>query len=288
MFNNLIVAYLFLGGMGAGACCVLCMLSCAANGRLASAVRSQARPDIASQRFFGFGFLIATALCAVGAFCLLADLKRPDEVLVLLTSPTLSVVSVGAYTLIATMLCGVFSGLVWLRAFVVPPLVMRVVVAVHIVLSCAVMVYTALLLMAFSGVPFFRTPLIIALFLASSLSCGTAAVVVIAVVTRAAGSFRNWLRRLALFDMAVLVIELLVLLAFMVASARVAPQSAWRLLDGACSVPFWTLVVGGLCAPLVLYGLELRLPALHVHPLLPACLVMAGGFVLRWCILAAA
>lgn len=100
MFNNLIVAYLFLGGMGAGSCCMLNVLGFATE-----------RAGIASRRLFGFGFLIASAVCTVGAFCLLADMRRPDEILILLTEPTLSVVSVGAYTLAATILCGVFSGM---------------------------------------------------------------------------------------------------------------------------------------------------------------------------------
>lgn len=278
MFNNLIVAYLFLGGMGAGACCVLNVLGFATE-----------RAGIAPRRLFGFGFLIASAVCTVGAFCLLADMRRPDEILILLTEPTLSVVSVGAYTLAATILCGVFSGLAWLRVFPVPPLAMRIVAAVHLVLACAVMTYTALLLMAFSGVPLFRSPLLIPLFLASSLSCGAAAVTLSAVATRTWDSFALAMRRVALADAAVLVVELLVLAAFVLASLQDAPASAWRLIGGSAAVPFWAgLVAIGIVAPLVLYVLARKVPTLRVHPFVPAALVLVGGFVLRWCILAAA
>lgn len=278
MFNDLIVAYLFLGGMGAGACCVLCVLGLATE-----------RAGIAHRRLFGFGFLIASAVCTVGAFCLLVDLKRPDDILILLTEPTLSVVSVGAYTLAATILCGAFSGLAWLRAFPVPPLAMRIVAAVHIVLACAVMTYTALLLMAFSGVPFFRSLLLIPLFLASSLSCGAAAVTLCAVVTRTWDGLSFAMRRVALADAAILVVELLVLAAFVLASLQDAPASAWRLIGGDEAVPFWAgLVAVGLVAPLALYVLARKMPTLRIHPFVPATLVLVGGFVLRWCILAVA
>lgn len=278
MFNNLIVAYLFLGGTGAGACCVLSVLGFVTEGA-----------GIARRRLFGFGFLIASAVCAVGAFCLLADMKRPDEILILLTEPTLSVVSVGAYTLAGTILCGLFSGLVWLRALPVPPLAMRIVSVVHIALSCAVMTYTALLLRAFSGVPLFRLPLLIPLFLVSSLSCGTAAVTLCAVVTRTWDSFAPTMRRVALADAVALAVELLVLGAFVLMGFQDAPASIWCLIGEDEAIPFWAgLVATGIVAPLVLYVLARAVPALRIHPLVPAMLVLVGGFMLRWCILAAA
>lgn len=278
MFNNLIVAYLFLGGMGAGACCVLSVLGF-----------STGSAGIAHRRLFGFGFLIASAMCVVGAFCLIVDMKRPDEILVLLIEPTLSVVSVGAYTLAATILCGVFSGLAWLRVVPVPLLAMRIVAAVHIVLACAVMTYTALLLMAFSGVPLFRSPLLIPLFLTSSLSCGAAAVTLCAVVTRTWRSFSSAMRCVALADAALLIVELLVLAAFVLASLQNAPASAWRLIGGSEAVPFWMgLVIAGLVAPLAMYVLARMVSGFRIQPFLPAMLVLLGGFVLRWCILAAA
>lgn len=289
MLNNLVVLYLFLGGMGAGACGVLCVLSF---GRLGTAARvrgSRSLGSIFSQRFFGFGFLIASALCVVGAFCLLADMKRPDEVLTLIVSPTLSVVSIGAYTLAATIFCGVFSGLAWLGVFGVAPLVMRIVAIVYAVLSIVVMTYTALLLMAFSGVPLFRSPLIIPLFLASSLSCGMALVVVYAFISRTWEDFSVPLRRLALVDMVVLVVELLVLAVFLWAVWDASPESVMRLVSGELAVPFWFgFVFCGLAAPLAFYVVQRKVPTLSVNPAFPAALVIIGGFMLRWCILTAA
>lgn len=281
MFDNLIVAYLFLGGTGAAACVVLCVLGLVL-------ARSETA-GIAHRRLFGFGYLMAAAACAIGAFCLLADLRRPDEVLVLVQSPSVSVVSVGAYVLAATMLLAVLSGLAWLGAFKASRTVVRVASAVHIALALAVMTYTALLLMMFRSVPFFGSPLIIALFLASSLSCGTAFVVVCAVVSRAWQCLASALRALVAADLAVIVVEALVLTAFMLVSVQEAPKSAERLLVGELSAPFWVgPVAGGLAAPLALYVAERFLPSARINPLLPALLVLAGGFALRWCVVAAA
>lgn len=278
MFNSLIVAYLFLGGMGAGACCVLSVLGLATK-----------RSGVVQRRLFGFGFLIASAVCATGAFCLLADMKRPDEILILLIEPTLSVVSVGAYMLAVTILCGVFAGLSWLRVFPVSPLAMRLLAVVHAVTACVVMVYTALLLMAFSSAPLFRSPLLIPLFLTSSLSCGMALVTLCAVATRTWSDLALVMRRVALVDAAVLAVELLVLIAFVLVGAYNAPVSAWRLIVGDEAVSFWIgLVVVGLVVPFALYALPRKVPMLYVHPLVPATFVLVGGFMLRWCILAVA
>lgn len=289
MFNNLIVAYLFLGGMGAGACAVLSVLSIVLLRSKSRTFGTRALASIPCRRLFGFGFLLAAAVCAVGAFCLLADMRRPDEVLVLLVSPTFTVVSVGAYVLAATILCAVVSGLAWLGVFKVRRTALRLVATVQVVLALAVMTYTALLLMTFWSVPFFSTPLIIALFLASSLSCGTAAVVLFAIVTRVWENFAVSMRRLALADAVIIAVEALVLTAYVLVSCQVAPESAARLIGGELAVAFWAgLVVAGLAVPFVLYVAECAVPAARVNPLLPAVLVLVGGFVLRWCVVTAA
>lgn len=289
MFNNLIVAYLFLGGMGAGACTVLSVMSFVFLRSKSTTFRTRALSSIACRRLFGFGFLLAAAVCTVGAFCLLADMRRPDEVLVLLVSPTFTVVSVGAYVLGATILCAVVSGLAWLGVFKAQRTALRLVAAAQVVLALAVMTYTALLLMSFWSVPFFSTPLIIALFLASSLSCGMAAVVLCAVITRVWGSFMVSMRRLALADAAIIAVEAFVLTAFVVVGYQVAPESMARLISGELAVAFWAgLVVAGLAVPFVLYMAECAVPSAHVNPVLPAVLVLVGGFMLRWCIVTAA
>lgn len=289
MFNNLIVAYLFLGGMGAGACAVLSVLSIVLLRSKSRTFGTRALASIPCRRLFGFGFLLAAAVCAVGAFCLLADMRRPDEVLVLLVSPTFTVVSVGAYVLAATILCAVVSGLAWLGVFKIRRTTLRLIATVQVVLALAVMTYTALLLMTFWSVPFFSTPLIIALFLASSLSCGTAAVVLFAIVTRVWENFAVSMRRLALADAVIIAVEALVLTAFVLVSCQVAPESAARLIGGELAVAFWAgLVAAGLAVPFVLYVAECAVPAARVNPLLPAVLVLVGGFVLRWCVVTAA
>lgn len=57
--------------------------------------------------------------------------------------------------------------------------------------------------------------------------------------------------------------------------------AATLIVSGPYAVPFWGLVVGlGILVPLALQGLELR--HLLPHTILPALLVLVGGFALRW------
>jgi hypothetical protein len=74
---------------------------------------------------------------------------------------------------------------------------------------------------------------------------------------------------------------LLALLLIGLLTASAAHVSHTHLLTGAWAWPFWGLVVGvGIIVPFTLQALELkhRIP----HTVIPALLVLAGGFALRW------
>jgi formate-dependent nitrite reductase membrane component NrfD len=85
-------------------------------------------------------------------------------------------------------------------------------------------------------------------------------------------------------DLGFLTVELVLiglLLLGLLSSTQSHFQAAQLLLTGKYALPFWLLVVGlGILAPLGLQALELS----HRirHSIVPALLVLAGGFALRW------
>ena len=85
VFNVLTTSYLFLGGTGAGALAVLCVLECARVLRW----RALAMPE----EFFARAWPMCTVTLATGMLCLLVDLGRPDRLLGLFASPAPSVLS---------------------------------------------------------------------------------------------------------------------------------------------------------------------------------------------------
>lgn len=289
MFNNLIAAYMFFGGTGAGACCVLCCLYLVFHRRAADVEADAGTRAILRQRFFGFGFLVVAVVGALGSFCLLADMKRPAEILTLIVSPVFSMSSVGAYALAALIVLSALAAVTLLRSVRVPRVVVVLFLLVTLGVGVVVMAYTALLLMAFPAARLFSSPWLVPLFMASSLSCGCAGVALWAQVSRTSDMLAAALGRLRMADGAFIVAEIVVLVAFLLAAGGVAPESADRLLRGDCALGFWLGVVGcGLTVPLALSFLDWRVPSLRVHPILSMLLILIGGFALRWCMLKAA
>jgi len=289
MFNNLIAAYMFFGGTGAGACCVLCCLYMVLHRRAVDVEADEGTRAILRQRFFGFGFLVVSVVSALGSFCLLADMKRPAEILTLIVSPVFSVLSVGAYALATLIVLGAAAAVTLLRPVRVPRAAVTLFLLITLSVGVVVMAYTALLLMAFPAARLFNSPWLVPLFMASSLSCGCAGVILWAQVSRTSDMLAAALRRLRVADGAFIVAEIVVLVVFLLAAGSVAPESADRLLRGDCALGFWLGVVGcGLTVPLALSFLDWRAPSLRVHPILSMLLILIGGFALRWCMLKAA
>ena len=290
MLGPLIVCYLFLGGTGAGACLVLAVLGMlaprelvavqGAGGRGASrgpaGAHAVLRPPAPYRRLLAPGYAAALVALALGMVCLLADVGRADRLLLLLTSPALSHVAVGAWSL---AVCAALA-----------------------LAALAVMLYTGLLLQSLNAVPLWATPWLPALFVLSSLSCGMALVLAAAQLTGAAFAFVTVLGRLAAVDAAVVVLEALVLAAFVgTALAGIGGDflvdrtdealaaSAEALVAGEAAWLFWGgFVLAGLAVPFALDVALARLrrprPALA---LVAAACVLAGGLAMRFCVVEA-
>ncbi|MFR5616937.1 MAG: NrfD/PsrC family molybdoenzyme membrane anchor subunit [Eggerthella lenta] len=165
MFNVLTTSYLFLGGTGAGALAVLCVLECARVLRW----RALAMPE----EFFARAWPMCTVTLATGMLCLLVDLGRPDRLLGLFASPAPSVMAAGSFALVAALACAAAFSLGALLDTVRLPRAAVLALAAAGALSAAVTAtYTGALLQSLASVLLWRTSPVPVLFVLSSASCG--------------------------------------------------------------------------------------------------------------------
>ena len=185
------------------------------------------------------------------------------------------------------------------------PALIRALAWANIVLGTGLGIYTGILLDTMVARPLWNSAILGPLFLFSGLSAG-AAMLHLATVARgdrhpphgmiggalaalvqplgAEAPDRHQANSLVRADVAFLAIELaligLLLVNLYTSSASHAAAAA-LIVSGPYSWAFWGVIVAlGILAPLALQGLELghRIP----HTVLPALLVLVGGFTLRW------
>lgn len=189
--------------------------------------------------------------------------------------------------------------------FVDSPRRLRSLGMINIGFGIAVGIYTGILLNTMVARPLWNTAVLPLLFLVSGLSAAAAAVHLATVVLPGRPAPRSMIGGLLAAmtqplgpeppqprsvdtliraDVALLVAELVLiaLLLLSLATSSLSHVEAVKLLfAGQYGVVFWGLVVAlGILVPIVLQWLELthRIP----HTVLPAVLVLVGGFALRW------
>ena len=180
----------------------------------------------------------------------------------------------------------------------------------NVVLGVGLGIYTGILLNTMVARPLWNSAILGPLFLVSGLSAGAA---LIHLATRllpgrpapqglVAGAVaalwqplgreapaKESANELVRADLAFLAVELVLiglLLANLYTSTASHATAAGIITSGPYALAFWGGVVGlGIVVPLALQGLELghRIP----HTVLPALLVLGGGFVLRWVMVSA-
>ncbi len=200
MFSPFVVCYLFLGGTGAGACFAM-----AVAGLLVP--NSHIRFDPAYRKLFVPGLLAGIGALALGCVCLAFDLGRADRLLLLLASPAPTVLTVGAYALVACLVLSVALLLFWSSGGTWRIWVARVIGVAAVVASLAAMAYTGFLLQGMRAVPLWASAWLPVLFVASSLSCGIALLLLVAFLTNTLSLFRTVFRRLVAVDVAAIAIE---------------------------------------------------------------------------------
>ncbi|PID92644.1 MAG: nitrite reductase [Bacteroidetes bacterium] len=138
-------------------------------------------------------------------------------------------------------------------------------------------VYTGILFSAFNARPLWNTSILGPLFLASGLSAGAAAIMLLSKDHKERNTF-------ARIDIGIIVVELfLIVHMFMgfLASTQVQINAAELFLGGPWTASFWIFVVFmGMVVPVILEVLELY--KFKIPVLIPATLVLFGSFMLRF------
>ena len=295
MFGSLVIAYLFLGGTGAGACLVV-----SAVGLLVDRGELVAEPSLrlsASEpccRLLVPALGIAAAAVALGLFCLVADLGSPQAALGVLTGGATSWANFGVIALVCCIaIVAAQVGLLY-GPRNIPVALLRVLQVLGIAAGFGAAAYTGLLLMDMTGVPLWSTLWLPVLFALSAIGCGLAILVICAVLTGAWESFSKLFERLAFVDVAVVVLESAALALFLLHAARGGVASAAEVLfSGGLAPVFWIGVVfAGLIVPIASETVALRVGDaspyhLSTHVLATAAFALAGAACLRYCVVMA-
>ncbi len=238
MFSDLIVCYLFLGGVGGGACCVLsCMAMLVPADLLPASGASRRGRPIAPwhpgpyRALFAPSYAVVLVVLLLAAVSLLADVGRLDRIMLLFVAPSPSYIAVGAFSLAACIALSAGLSLAWGGyARRVSARTLRAAAVLAALAALAVVVYTGFLLQSMRAVPLWSTAWLPVLFVASSLSCGTVLVLATMQLTGASRSFASLVRRLAAADVVVILLEALSAVLLVLALAQQAGVGVEGLL----------------------------------------------------------
>lgn len=310
-WNALIVFYLFMAGVSAGAFFASGLATYLGGERY--------------KRISRIGALVAPWPVMLGLGALIFDLTKPLEFWWLfLTVQYTSPMSIGAWLLTGFTVLALVYFVLWFprpwRDLVRVPQrrrdwrtpkawkaldqsqvdrARRVMAAIGAPISIGVGMYTGVLLGAIPARPLWNTPLVAQLFLVSAMSTGAAAVLLIAALLRPRAGhdhLHEERRFLVSFDTMLIVVEIFIVTPFFLHQALNTWSSASSLslfLGGPYTLVFWLgFVVLGLLTPLAIEGFELypviwREQAVKYSRLwagLSATLVLVGGALLRYVI----
>ena len=238
MFGELVTAYLFLAGVGAGG---VAAASVADLIFVREPFGADMVPDFAekrpAERLVAGVLALSCGALALGAGCLAADLGRIDRVLSLFTAPPVTLMNLGAW---AVALLTALAAALALARFLYVPWLRRCAMVVAEIVACGlavvVAVYAGLLLQTLSGVRLWSSPWVPALFALSAASCGCALLMAGALFVEGDGSVRKAVRSAARVDVVVIVAEAVAaagLLAFALGSDHAGVRaSATSLMHG--------------------------------------------------------
>ena len=293
--------YLFLGGMGAGAFIMAAILFF--------------YDRESNKRIIGVAAWAATVCLIVGLLLLLSELTNPLRGMLMWQSfsNTASWMTFGAWVVFAAVVVfGVMAVLSterwvkpvskkWKGYATVRKRLRPVLAVVGMALGLCVAVYTGVLLMSVPGVPLWNTVLLPCLFTVSALDTGVALVEIVAASPKRAALSAKTHRLLETSVVVLVVLEVAVLAAFVLAMqgsdagsavGATAAASARLLTEGPLALAFWLLVGAcGLVLPLVMavYGMIAHRKKKQTRPgmLVGAAGALVGGCALRFLVLMA-
>lgn len=274
--------YLFLGGMAAGILCIAALYF----------IRGREKDYRTAVRITPF---LAPVLLVFGLIALFFDLRHKLFFWQLYTNIRLqSPMSWGAWTLmvitpVSFIWCALhmrdlfpnwdwkFKWLKVLETFFNK--YKKTLAWVMLIYGIILGIYTGILLSAFNARPLWNTSILGPLFLASGLSAGAAATLLLS-------KNKKERKQFARIDLVIIGIELfLIVHMFMgfLASTQVQIDAAGLFLGGPYTSTFWIFVILlGMLMPALLEIMELR--KFHIPAIVPAVLVIFGSFMLRFII----
>lgn len=291
MLGDLAIAYLFLGGAGAGAlvvCCLTDLLWLKEPFGRERVPRGLSRWPV--ERLVGLSMLAGLLMVAAGAVCLTFDLGRVDRVISLLLSPPASLMNWGSWALVALIALSCFA--VAVRFLAIPAIGRGAMIAVEaaaVPVAVFVMAYTGFLLQTLYGARFWGLWPVVALFVLSSLSCGIAVPVLLQAVV-GKDEFTDALAQTLLkVDVPVIVLEVAVAVALLVlagGSNHPGIQASFAsLVQGPAAAWWWAgFAVCGLALPFACEAASLatRVPEGALRLAVAAAIfVLIGGVSLR-------
>ncbi len=266
VISELAIAYLILGGVGAGCIAVCSLLDLVVEReRFGDADCNQGPAVCPGARMIDYSFALGFAVLGAGASCLIFDLGRLDRMISLFVHPSLSWMTFGVYSIATLLVLGCFLALV--RLLYLPWIKRAAVVACEalaIVFAFAVMVYTGLLLGTLNGVALWTSFWLPALFVASSLSGGIALVVVCGVFVEKDANVMSTLHLLAICDIVVILAEAIIAALFVASIVSSdnpgAVAGSMRLTEGPQALLWWIGFIGfGMVIPVlieVIFGIN--------------------------------
>ncbi|ESU32958.1 hypothetical protein G3A_07905 [Bacillus sp. 17376] len=291
VWGTIIAAYLFLAGLSAGAF-------------LTSSYAARKYPDAKTVRIAGR--LISPILMGIGLLLLIVDaeagLKDPLRFIYLFTNFS-SVMTIGTYFISFFMMAAAYIALMEL----LKKDTNKIVEYVGIVFAVATAIYTGFLIGVIGAVPLWNTAILPILFVVSAFSTGIAGTMLVSAIFDK--KVIHHVMSIKKLHLTLLISELfLIFTMFLITSStnESAAQSVAMLLSGEYSTLFWLgLVVVGLLVPIGIEALELwnskklqqsqaglEVAASGSHGIAATMItesaVLAGGFILRYLLLAAA
>ena len=275
----LIAAYLFLGGVGAGAYTIA-----AINGFIGEGL----------ERSTAVGLWIAFPALLIGTILLIADLGTPSKAVLSAMKPKSSWIARGTLIISCFMILSLLHLVLYRFTDVGESeggrLVMNIIAVAGIIFAIGTMAYTGILLAASKGIPFWRSGVVPVVFVISALVTGHFAIM-IGMAQFNAGADLAPLKTMALEAAGLVILEVLAILFFLQA-AHGHPdsrESAERILRKRLFVVGYFIL--GLGVPLVLMLIAYRVQA-GTNPggffpvlMLGAFLGLIGGLILRYAVL---
>jgi formate-dependent nitrite reductase membrane component NrfD len=275
-----IAFYLFLAGMGAGA-------------YLVAVLADLFWPEAAY--LSRNGVILGTGLVILGIPFLVLDLGHKVRFYRAGIDPRVAWIGRGFYILSVFVILGLIHIGFWIWPFKILEVdnTLRLGLAfINGVLAFCVMIYTGLLLKSMKSIHFWDTPLIVLLFFLSALSTGVISLMLYSISqlaqTKEGETILNFLLKT---DLVLILLESLVLgfyLGTMLRATEASEKSVISLIQGDLKFLFWGgVILCGVIVPFVLKCVEILNGGLLGLVFISSLLVLMGGLLLRYSILAA-